>query len=467
MTIEQWQKVKGVFLAAIELEAKERERFLRVTCRNDSRLLGEVESLLCSHQGAGDFIQKPVFVTASELFNLDNHADFSAGQRVARYEIEREIGRGGMGAVYLARDTSLGRRVTLKFIDSNFFEDAGTVRRFEREAYAASALNHPNILTVHELGEWNDTRFIAAEFVEGETLRQRLERDGRLSVAEALRIAAQIASALAAAHTAGIVHRDIKPENIMLRPDGLVKILDFGIAKLADNRASDFSNGATTQTGLIVGTPKYMSPEQARGFQVDSRADLWSLGCVLYEMVTGCAAFTGETTSDLIAAVLEREPVPCAEHIKIAPAELQRIISKALMKKADERYQTVAEIATDLQRLKRQLESGDEIPTVSDERDSATNDKYTSPKRSQELQRFFFTTARALALAVLLAAVAMLGYALFFRNLSVGNKSEIKSLAVLPFKSFAPEADDHLGIGIADTIIGKVSRIDGIIEGWT
>jgi len=180
-------------------------------------------------------------------------------------------------------------------------------------------------------------------------------------------------------------------------------------------------------------------------------------------MVTGCAAFTGDTTSDLIAAVLEREPVPCVEHIKIMPAELQRIISKALMKKADERYQTVAEMATDLQRLERQFKSGDEIPTVSDKRDSATNDKYALPERSLGLQRFLYVTARASAFALMLAAVATLGYALFFRSSSVGNQSEIKSLAVLPFKSFAREADDHLGIGIADTIIGKVSRIDGMI----
>src|SRR5688572_14095481 len=406
MTNERWQKVKSVFLLAIELDAgKERETFLRATCRNDSRLLKEVEELIRSHESAGDFIQDPFVVTANGFVSPNTHADLVPGQRITHYEIEREIGRGGMGSVYLARDTVLTRSVTLKFIDREFLDTAQNVRRFEREACAASALNHPNILTIHELGEWNQTRFIAAEFVDGETLRQKLNREFSLDLTEALDIATQIASALQATHAAGIVHRDIKPENIMLRPDGLVKLLDFGIAKLADKRTTDFAQVRTTQTGLIIGTPKYMSPEQARGLSVDSRTDVWSLGCVLYEMVTGCAAFDGETTSDLIAAVLEHEPVPFEKRIKIAPAELQRIVSRSLMKKADDRYGTIAEMAVDLQRLKQQVENGDALPTIYEEGDAASIDERTVVQRHRTVLRFF-TARSAGAFAALLLTVA-------------------------------------------------------------
>lgn len=465
MTNERWQKVKAIFLQAIELDAgKKREKFLEAICRDDPGLLREVEALIRSHEGAGDFIQDPFIVTANGFSFPQTHADLSPGQRITHYEIEREIGRGGMGSVYLARDTVLTRSVTLKFIDRAFLDTPQNVRRFEREACAASALNHPNILTIHELGEWNETRFIAAEFVDGETLREKLNREFSLSLTEALDISTQVASALQATHSAGIVHRDIKPENIMVRPDGLVKLLDFGIAKLADKRTTGFTLTRTTQTGLIIGTPKYMSPEQARGLPVDSRTDIWSLGCVLYEMVTGCAAFEGETTSDLIAAVLEHEPVPFEKRVKVAPADLQRIVSKSLAKKASDRYQTIAEMASDLQDLKQKVEIGDALPTVHEEGDAATNDQRTSVERDRTPFRFL-TARNAWALSVLLlTVVAALGYAVFLRNPPAGDQAvQIESLAVLPFKSLDREADGHLGVGIADTIITKVSQIERLI----
>ena len=465
MTNERWQKVKAVFQLAIELDAiRDREKFLRATCRDDPGLLEEVEALIRSHEGAGDFIQNPFIITANGFSYSNTHADLHPGQRITHYEIEREIGRGGMGSVYLARDTVLTRSVTLKFIDRAFLDTAQNVRRFEREACAASALNHPNILTIHELGEWNETRFIAAEFVDGETLRQKLDREFSLNLTEALGIATQIASALQATHAAGIVHRDIKPENIMIRPDGLVKILDFGIAKLTDKRTTDFTQTRTTQTGLIMGTPKYMSPEHARGQSVDSRTDVWSLGCVLYEMVTGCAAFDGETTSDLIAAVLEHEPVPCEKRVKIAPAELQRIISKSLMKKANDRYGTIADMTGDLQHLKRQVESGDALPTIFEEGKSATVDERTVLQRDRTLRGFLTARTTGAFAAILFTVAAALGYALFFRGQPVGNQEEqIESLAVLPFKALDREADGHLGMGIADTIITKISQVERLI----
>jgi serine/threonine protein kinase len=465
MINERWQKVKAIFLQAIELDAgKKREKFLEAICVDDPDLLREVEALIRSHEGAGDFIQDPFIVTANGFSFSQTHADLSPGPRITHYEIEREIGRGGMGSVYLARDTVLTRSVTLKFIDRAFLDTPQNVRRFEREACAASALNHPNILTIHELGEWNETRFIAAEFVDGETLREKLNREFSLSLTEALDISTQVASALQATHAAGIVHRDIKPENIMVRPDGLVKLLDFGIAKLADKRTTGFALTRTTQTGLIIGTPKYMSPEQARGLPVDLRTDIWSLGCVLYEMVTGCAAFEGETTSDLIAAVLEHEPVPFEKRVKIAPAELQRIVSKSLAKKAADRYQTIAEMASDLQDLKQKVEVGDARPTVHEEGDAATNDQRTSVERDRTPLRVF-TVRNAGAFAVLLLTVAAaLSYALFLRNPPIGEQAvQIESLAVLPFKSIDKETDGHLGIGIADTIITKISQVERLI----
>jgi eukaryotic-like serine/threonine-protein kinase len=465
MTSERWQKVKAVFQSAIEFDAgKDREKFLRATCREDPRLLKEVEALIRSHEGARSFIQNPFIVTANGFVHSNTHADLHPGQQITHYEIEREIGRGGMGSVYLARDTVLTRSVTLKFIDRAFLNTPQNVRRFEREACAASALNHPNILTIHELGEWNETRFIAAEFVDGETLREKLNREFGLSLSEAVGVATQIASALQATHAAGIVHRDIKPENIMLRPDGLVKLLDFGIAKLADKRTTDFTQTRTTQTGLIIGTPKYMSPEQARGLPVDARTDVWSLGCVLYEMVTGCPAFDGETTSDLIAAVLEHEPVPCEKRVKIAPAELQRIVSKSLMKKADDRYSTIAEMAADLQHLKQRVESGDALPTICAEGNDEAIDDGALFQRDRTSRRLFTARSTWGFAALLFAVAALLSYTLFFRDQPVGNQEvQIESLAVLPFKTLNGDAEGHLGIGIADTIITKVSQIERLI----
>jgi serine/threonine protein kinase len=231
------------------------------------------------------------------------------------YRILSPLGRGGMGEVYLAEDTRLGRKVAIKLLLEEFTTDGERVRRFEREARAASAINHPNILTIYEIGRSEGLHFIAAEYVEGQTLRQRMKQP-RLSLREALDVAIQVASALNAAHTAAIIHRDIKPENIMVRPDGLVKVLDFGLAKLTERRATSYDTqvstiaGRTTELGVVMGTARYMSPEQARGLEVDARTDIFSLGVVIYEMMAGCAPFEGATTNDVIAAILKTEPPP-------------------------------------------------------------------------------------------------------------------------------------------------------------
>lgn len=285
----------------------------------------------------------------------------ATGTRFGRYEVRSQLGVGGMGEVYLAQDTRLKRPVALKLLPAKLTQDEDRLRRFEQEACAASALNHPNIITIHEIGQENSRHFMATEFVEGETLRQRLKHQ-RLRLREALDISVQLADALRVAHEAGIVHRDIKPENIMVRPDGYVKVLDFGLAKLTARQNSLIDSQAPTiaivdtNPGTIMGTAQYMSPEQARGFEVDVRTDIWSLGCVLYEMATGHAPFTGGTTSDVIVSVLDKEPQPLSAFFPEAPAELQRIVRKALRKDREERYQTIKELLVDLKNLRQDLE---------------------------------------------------------------------------------------------------------------
>ena len=271
-----------------------------------------------------------------------------------------------MGEVYLAQDTNLDRKVALKLLPSEVASNHERMRRFVQEAKAASALNHPNIITIHEVGEFNSHHFIVTEFIDGQTLRQQMRR-GHLKLGDVLEVSIQAASALAAAHEAGIVHRDIKPENIMVRRDGYIKVLDFGLAKLTETEGSTPDPEARTKTlvntdaGTVLGTATYMSPEQAKAKYVDRRTDLWSLGAVIYEMVAGHAPFEAETSSEVIGLILHKEPSLLARYDREAPAELERIVSKALTKNLDERYQTAKDLLVDLKRFKRQLDLEAEI----------------------------------------------------------------------------------------------------------
>ena len=319
----------------------------------------EVESLLASHEKDGSFIDSPAYQAAAELI-VNEKAELKPGQVIGSYEIISFISRGGMGEVYLAQDKRLGRRVALKLLPSTVTKDVNRLRRFEQEARAASALNHPNILTIHEIHEANSTLMIATEYVEGETLRQRLGYD-TLDLQAALHIAIQIADALAAAHKAGIIHRDIKPENIMIRPDGYVKVLDFGLAKLIEPASPMAAAEAPTKkvktgSGMIMGTVGYMSPEQARGQTVDARSDIFNLGAVIYEMVAGQRPFDGETPSDVLAAILKSEPPLLSHFTPDAPAELVRIVTKALRKDREQRYQVIKDMLLDLKSLKEEME---------------------------------------------------------------------------------------------------------------
>src|SRR5437899_2524318 len=330
MTRERWQKVKEIFQAAVDRAPGEQSDFLASACGEDEMLRKEVESLIDSHEKSGEFIDSPAYEAAAELI-VDEKAELKPGQMIGSYEIISFISRGGMGEVYLAQDKRLGRKVALKLLPSSVTKDANRLHRFEQEARAASALNHPNIITIYEIREAAATLMIATEFVEGETLRQRLSYD-TLDLHQALHIAIQIADALAAAHKAGIIHRDIKPENIMIRPDGYVKVLDFGLAKLTEH-ASPMSvaeaptKQVKTGSGTIVGTIGYMSPEQARGQTVDARSDIFNLGAVIFEMVAGQKPFDGETPSDILAAILKTEPPPLSHFAPEAPTELARIVN--------------------------------------------------------------------------------------------------------------------------------------------
>jgi len=356
----RWQQVDKLFHAALALDLADRDAFLDHACKGDEAIRREVESLINSHDKAGSFISSPA-VEANPSLIAGDPADSMLQKQIGPYRILSQIGAGGMGEVFLAQDTRLGRKVALKLLPDYFTRDEQRVRRFQQEARAASALNHPNLITIHDIGEADGRHYIATEFVEGETLRQRMA-SRKFSLNEALDVAVQIASALAVAHQSGIVHRDIKPENIMLRMDGIAKVLDFGLAKLTERQAAMSSTDAPTiakvdtDPGTVMGTAHYMSPEQARGQAVDERTDIFSFGVVTYEMLAGRPPFEGETPSDVIAAILKTEPAPLTHYLPEAPAELQWIVSKALRKDREERYQTSKEMLGDLRELREKIQ---------------------------------------------------------------------------------------------------------------
>jgi eukaryotic-like serine/threonine-protein kinase len=360
MQPDRWQQIDRVFHLALAQEPNRRATFITQECAGDDSLRSEVEALIASHEQAQSFIETPASDLAAQLLTKDK-TGLAVGQAVGPYTIVSILGAGGMGEVYLAHDTRLRRQVALKLLPSQFTISPDRVRRFEQEARAVSALNHPNIVTIHEIGRDSGAQFIVTEFVEGDTLRQGMA-EGVISLSRALDISIQIAGALAAAHAGGIVHRDIKPENIMLRMDGYVKVLDFGLAKLTETSSgkgnADASTLAKIQTnaGLVMGTAAYMSPEQARGLDVDTRTDIFSLGVVLYEMIAAHAPFEGATVSDVIATILKQEAAPLTQYSLDAPIELEWIMKKALAKDREERYQTIRELQIDLRRLKQELE---------------------------------------------------------------------------------------------------------------
>ncbi|HEU4931893.1 MAG TPA: protein kinase, partial [Pyrinomonadaceae bacterium] len=395
----------------------------------------------------------------------------TANAKISRYRIISKIASGGMGQVYLASDTRLNRKVALKILSPEVVNNRDRLQRFEQEAQAASALNHPNIITIYEVGADGDMHFIAMEFIEGETLRRRLKMR-RLEINETLNIATQIATALDAAHRSRIVHRDIKPENVMVREDGLVKVLDFGLAKSTESKAAEIDTEAATRAqvntnpGMIIGTVAYMSPEQARGKPVDARTDVWSLGVVLYEMVNAHLPFLGETVSDTIAAILKSEPPLLHED---TPGELQRIIRKTLHKNTEERYQTVKDLLIDLKNLKQDLELAATFgrePTAATDRNAVSETKTGSaatrdPTRAVSTIKYVLGELKkhkvdfAAGVAVLMLAAIGLGYWFYSSQ-----DSTIESIAVMPFVNESGNADtDYLSDGMTEVLISSLSQI--------
>src|SRR2546426_4251249 len=334
---QSWQLVTKLFNEALERAPEERSEFLKSACAGDDVLLREVESLLAQHDADTGFLESPAVAAVADEIGEKGEPPL-IGKQLGQYRIDALLGQGGMGEVYVAWD-KLGRKVALKLLTQRFPGDKSGLTRFQQEARAVLALNHPHIVTIHDIDQIEGVYYIASELVEGKTLRQRLD-EGNLRLEEVLEIAIQVATALTAAHEKGIVHRDIKPENIMIRLDGFVKVLDFGIAKLTEKYAAIESEArpikqVRTAEGTVVGTAPYMSPEQARGLKVDARTDIWSLGVVIYEAIAGRKPFSGDTTPDVINSVIEKTPPPLTRYASDVPEALEWIVSRALRKEKE------------------------------------------------------------------------------------------------------------------------------------
>lgn len=390
----------------------------------------------------------------------------SAGTRFGRYEILSQLGAGGMAEVYLAKDMKLGRNVALKILPAEVAGDPSRMNRFVQEAKAASGLNHQNILTIHEVGQSGSTHFIATEFIDGETLRQRLRRKS-LTVSEALEVAIQIASALAAAHGRRIVHRDIKPENVMIRTDGFVKVLDFGLAKqtiepsIVDADASTQIHFKTTE-GTVLGTAAYMSPEQARGLALDERTDIFSLGVVMYEMIAGRLPFEGDTAPELLASIIgENDPAPLARYSNDVSPELERIVSKALQKNRDRRYQTVKDLLIDLISLKQELDFSRRLSQST----SATTGRVETAEEPAPARTVTTATPRLRAwigLALIVTAITTAAVVYFWRGSAKpsANRPTITSLVVLPLENLSGDpAQEYFADGMTEALINDLAQI--------
>ena len=460
--IDRYRRIDEIFQAALELEPRERATYISQACSSDATLFAEVEEQLASDGQQWELIGTPTFEMVAPLLAKDQ-LELEAGASIDHYHFDSLLGVGGMGQGYLAEDTTLGRKVALKLLPANYTRDESRLRRFQQEARAASALNHPNILTIHELGNVGGQQFIATEFVEGETLRERLNR-AALSLAETLDVAVQIAGALGAAHKAGIVQRDIKPENIMLRHDGYVKVLDFGLAKLTEQQEPGVQTrvpeNVDISSGLVMGTVKYMSPEQARGQPVDPRSDIFSFGVVLYEMIAGHPPFACKNTNELISAILTEEPSPLTE----VPDQIQRIISMALRKKTGDRYQTIEDVLADLKMLREdkefthagaQHQRGRSAGSAFSTREvSPISTATTITHVVSGIKRHWNALAVGFVASVILLAGG--GYRYFFSRSTI-------AIAVMPFSNNSGDPKlDYLSDGLSGDLIERHENVQGL-----
>ncbi len=481
MKTDNWEKAKEIFGDALELPPDERPLFLDEVCDGDSDTRREVESLLSSLDSAESFMETPAVAKVAAVIEIETKK-LETGKCFGHYEIIEQIGAGGMGEVYLARDKKLDRKVAVKILNEKFSQHESNLNRFIHEAKAASALNHPNILVIHEIGESDEAHYIVSEFIKGKTLRETF-KEKTLKLSEVLDISIQIANALCTAHEAHLVHRDIKPENIMIRPDGYVKILDFGLAKLVEQKNKSVlgleeSTVRQNQTakGIILGTINYMSPEQAKGERVDERTDIFSLSVVIYEMTAGRTPFAGDSLSETFANLINAEPQPLSRFSSNVPDELQRIVAKMLRKNKDERYQTMKDVLTDLKDLQRENLTLDEKleKSHSPENGNATailqattgganlQTAETQNTLSQTIKRH--KPLAAFALTALLVGIIGIGYYFFSARKTASGADGKKSIAVLPLKPInTANRDEIYEIGIADSLILKLGSIKGFI----
>ncbi|MEO7674363.1 MAG: protein kinase [Pyrinomonadaceae bacterium] len=512
MTPERWNNIKAVFSEAQNCPADSRAAFLERACVDDAELRNEVEKLLDSYSEDDPFMENSAVAEVAGMIEDDNLSDFPARelshQRFEagaiineRYEIVRLLGKGGMGEVYLAADTRINRNVALKVLHSDLVASKEGLRRFAREAQTVSALNHPHIMTIYEFEKTaEETLFIVAEYVDGKTLNEHVI-GGNLELGKALDIAIQVSSALSAAHEAGITHRDIKPENIMVRRDGYIKVLDFGLAKLTQPQSGSASAGPEdptqglhrTKPGAVMGTAAYMSPEQARGLHVDARTDIWSLGVVIYQMLTGHKPFPGETVADIVVSVLEKEPPPLASYVIHLRPELEWIVSKTLSKNVEGRYQTSKELRADLEKIKKRIEYDEDLTrstdpasspvdgTKDDEAGKTTNEqdiptsggaaKLTSGDESSPQPSFWsFPSVDGALRQVQSHKIASFGFAaalfllvasaLYYMSTAPALSRQIDSIAVLPFENLTGNPDlSYASDGLSESLIDRLSQL--------
>ncbi len=471
MADDGWQKVREIFDSALGRKPEERRKFVREACAGDEILLAEVESLLSSLDSADSFMEAPAVAEVAEAFGSDGHK-LDKGQCLRHYEIIEQVGSGGMGEVYLAKDKTLDRQVAIKVLNQEFSQHDANLQRFIHEAKAASALNHPNILTIYEFGEAENAHFIVSEFIEGETLREVI-RESRLGFSEILDISIQVAAALSAAHKAHLIHRDIKPENIMIRPDGYVKILDFGLAKLIQPKQAilglevDTARQNETAKGVIMGTVNYMSPEQAKGERVDERTDSFSFGVLIYEMLTGRTPFSGDSISETFANLIKTEPPPLSQFASNVPDELQRVVSKTLRKDKAERYQTMNAVLTDLRHLRENMTLEEKLeravpPTGGDAvLWTATGQVNKETAETQHIPYQRISRQNPLVIAALVASlVGVLAFGYWFYANRFSSRNQIESIAVLPFQNSSGDVNlDYLSDGLSESIIDRLSGL--------
>lgn len=453
---EKSDKIFELFQGALEVDQDKRAAFLDRECEGDEELRREVEALLAYDKRAERFIESPAFEEAPELISDSEGSSTVTMNGVGPFKLVKKLGSGGMGEVYLARDSRLGRNVALKLLDRNLIGDSGSRTRFLREARLASALDHPNICTIHEIGEASGLLFIAMQYVEGETLKHVIASQP-LALDCLLSISLQVSNALAAAHAQGIIHRDIKSSNIIVTPGGQAKVLDFGLAKSLE-REDDESE--LTYAGAVLGTPTYMSPEQARGERADHRSDIFSLAVVMYEMATGRTPFKSESRAETINAVINQPHTPVAELNKEVPSELCAVIDKALAKQANDRYQSVGDLKNELRRVAKIV--GVEGYNSSD----PLMVPYVPPPSSGGWARKRGPIARpwqVTSLCLLLLIVAAMIYVMYFRNAFSLSAGAIKSLVVLPLENLSGDpSQEYFADGMTDALIGELAKIGAL-----